>query len=77
VQEGKHPDNTAKLRITNNGLFPVQVDFVMQSRTPAASGDAKGKGGKDKAPAADKGGKGACTCHACRPAGLPTLVKAD
>ncbi len=23
--EGKHPDNTARLRITNNGLFPAQV----------------------------------------------------
>lgn len=30
--EGAHPDNMTKLRITNNGLFDLHVDFVLKSK---------------------------------------------
>jgi hypothetical protein len=29
--EGAHPDNTARLRITNNGLFDNHVEFSLKS----------------------------------------------
>ncbi|PNH08880.1 Hydrocephalus-inducing protein [Tetrabaena socialis] len=68
--EGAHPDNTARIRITNNGLFDNHVEFSLKSQEQklaeeAASG---GKGAKKadakkaepkKADAGKKGGKGA------------------
>ena len=33
--EGAHPDNTTKLRITNNGLFDLHVDFSLKSKVGA------------------------------------------
>lgn len=52
---GAHPDNTAKMRITNNGLFDLHVDFVLKSKDQPA--DAKGAKKPAAKPAA-KGGKG-------------------
>jgi hypothetical protein len=34
--EGSHPDNTTKLRITNNGLFDLHVDFSLKSKVSDA-----------------------------------------
>ena len=57
--EGAHPDNMARLRITNNGLFDNHVEFVLKSKeAPPDDGVGKGKGASAKKPAsATKGGK--------------------
>ncbi len=53
--EGLHPDNTAKLRITNNGLFDLHVDFSLKSKAPPEAGSAAAaKGGKSTPPAGAK-----------------------
>ncbi|KAG2489301.1 hypothetical protein HYH03_012133 [Edaphochlamys debaryana] len=48
--EGAHPDNTARIRITNNGLFDNHVEFslksVEQKRAEEEAAAAAGKGGK-------------------------------
>eukprot|EP00983_Pelagomonas_calceolata_P093717 1157805-Pelagomonas_calceolata.AAC.22 len=36
--EGAHPNHTAKLRITNNGLFDLSVEFALKSKEEAAEG---------------------------------------
>ena len=53
--EGAHPDNTAKLRITNNGLFDLHVDFVLKSKDqPADPKDKKAAAPKKPGSAKDK-----------------------
>lgn len=36
--EGAHPGHTAKLRMTNNGLFDLHVDFGLKSKEEASEG---------------------------------------
>jgi hypothetical protein len=63
--EGTHPDHTARLRITNNGMFPADVSLGLRSRLPpepgsqaaAAPTPSSGKASAGAKPAA--GGKGA------------------
>lgn len=46
---GAHPDNTARLRLTNNGLFPAHVELNFKSQTADAGGGGKGGGAKKPA----------------------------
>lgn len=52
--EGKHPNNCARMRITNNGHFDLHVEFKLKSAMPAEGeegkkvADKKGKKGGDK-----------------------------
>lgn len=55
---GAHPDNTAKMRITNNGLFDLHVDFVLKTKSEPVDPKAKkpaAKAGADKGKGAGKG----------------------
>ncbi|KAJ9512718.1 hypothetical protein QJQ45_019009 [Haematococcus lacustris] len=58
---GAHPANTAKFRITNNGLFDLTAEFQLQSQIAAreAAEDSKGKkGAKPTSAKPDAKGKG-------------------
>ncbi len=53
-QDNKYPDHTARLRITNNGLFPARVELGLQSAVSSTPRDGK----KAAPPAGAKGDKG-------------------
>lgn len=49
--EGAHPQHTAKMRITNNGMFDLHVDFLLKSRVEVPDG-----GSNEPRPLASWGG---------------------
>ena len=57
-QEGQHPDNRARMRITNNGHFDLHVEFKLKSTVPELFPDEEAEEGEGKPPPKkDKGGK--------------------
>lgn len=62
--EGGHPDNTARIRITNNGLFDNQVTFSLKSKEQAAAEEeAAGAPGQEQ-------GQGGTACSHQQPGGV-------